>query len=102
MRQGSERLLKAFGRFPIGGARSSFLPGLTEVGDGLVPDLAADGMVGEAIDLLGQPGGMQLFDCRHDASMQHAPSVLEKTRVSDLVAQGMLECEFRLGDDFCL
>src|SRR2546427_11675575 len=38
MREGSERLLKAFGRFRVGGACGSLLPGLTEVGDGLGPD----------------------------------------------------------------
>ena len=59
-------------------------------------------MMGEAIHLLDQPGGMQLFDRRHNASVKGAPSVLEEARVGNLVAQGVLECEFTLGDDFRL
>src|SRR5437899_5199288 len=58
MRECLERLLKARDRFPIGRPCGSLRPGLTEVADGLVPHLAPEGMVGEAIDLLGQPGGM--------------------------------------------
>src|SRR2546427_7970520 len=52
-------------------------------------------MMGEAIHVLDQPGGMQLFDRRHNASVKGPPSVLEEARIRDLVAQGVLECEFR-------
>src|SRR2546428_789699 len=99
MREGSERLLKAGNRFPVGRAHDSLRAGPTKVADGLVPDLAAEGMVGETIDPPGQPGGILLFDRRHDARVKGAPSVLEETRVSSLVAQGVLEREFRLRDD---
>src|SRR2546428_5454906 len=76
--EGSERLLEARDGFPVGRARGGLRPGLTEIGDGLVPDLAPESMVGESIDLLGQPGGIELFDRRHDASVKRAPSVLEE------------------------
>src|SRR5439155_18356003 len=45
MREGSERLLKARDCFPVGRAFGGFRPSLTEVGDGLVPDLAPQRMV---------------------------------------------------------
>src|SRR2546425_5127135 len=78
MREGSERLLEARDRFPVSRACGSLRPGLTKVGDSLVPDLAPEGMVGEAIDLLGQPGGIQLFDRRQDLRVKGPPSVLEE------------------------
>src|SRR5437016_10799004 len=74
MREGSERLLKARDCFPVGRVRGGLRPGLTEVGDGLVPDLAPEGMVGETIDLLGQPVGIELFDRLHDLSVEDSPS----------------------------
>ena len=99
MRDGTERLLEPRDCFAIGRAGGSFRPGLTAVGDGLVPYLSPEGMVGEAIDLLGQPVGVELFDRLHDPSVEGPPSVLEDTRVADLVAQGMLERVLRLGDE---
>src|SRR2546427_3653928 len=97
MREGSERLFEPRDRFPVGRACGSLRPGLTAVGDGLVPYLSLEGMVGEAIDLLGQPVGVQLFDRLHDPSVEGPPSVLEDARVADLVAQGVLERTLQLG-----
>src|SRR3989441_5827468 len=74
MPESFERLLEARDCFPVGRARGGLRPGLTEVGDGLVPDLAPEGMVGETIDVLGQPVGIQLFDRRHSARVEGAPS----------------------------
>src|SRR2546427_6939971 len=99
MREGSERMFEPRDRFPVGRACGSLRPGLTAVGDGLFPYLSLEGMVGEAIDLLGQPVGVELFDRLHDPSVEGPPSVLEDTRVADLVAQGMLERVLRLGDE---
>src|SRR2546422_5707400 len=96
MPEGFERLFKARDGFPIGRAGGGLRPGLAGIGDGLVPDLAPEGMVGETIDVLGQPGGVQLFDRRHDASVKGPPSVSKEARVGDLVGQGVLERVFQL------
>src|SRR2546428_484876 len=85
MREGSERLRKAGDRFPVGGACGRLRAGLTEVADGLAPHRAAEGMVGETIEVFDQPVGVQLFDRRHDARVKGAPSVLEEARIRDLV-----------------
>src|SRR6266850_3391375 len=97
--EGFERLLEARDGFSMGQAGGSLHPGLTAVGDGLVPDRAPEGMVGEAIDLLGQPVGIDLFDRPHDPSVELLPSVLGETRVGDLVSERVLECVFHLGDE---
>src|SRR5207253_11442385 len=76
-----------------------FRPRLTEVSHSLVPDLAPEGMVGETIDVLGQAVGIQLFDRHHNPSVEGPATVLEDTRVGDLVAQGVLERIFQLGDE---
>src|SRR6266849_4730463 len=99
MREGSERLLEARYRFPVGGACGSLRSGLTEVGDGLVPDLAPEGMMSEAINLLSQPVGVLLFDRRHDPSVEDLSSVLEEARVGDLVGEGVLERVLQFGDE---
>src|SRR3989441_10912243 len=99
MREGSERMFEPRDRFPVGRACGSLPPGLTAVGDGLFPYLSLEGMVGEAIDLLGQPVGVQLFDRLHDPSVEGPPSVLEDACVADLVAQGVLERTLQLGDE---
>src|SRR5713101_1112426 len=74
MCKGRERLLEAHNRFPAGRACSSLRPGLTEVGEGLVPDFAPKGMVGEAIDVVDQPVAIQLFDCLHDLNVESPSS----------------------------
>ena len=56
-------------------------------------------MMSEAVNLLGEAVGMQLLDRRHDPSVENPPSVLQETRVDDLVAQGVLERIFHLGDE---
>ena len=86
MREGGERLLEACDGFPVGGTCGGLHPGLTGVGDGLVPDLAPEGMVGETIDLLGQPVGIESFDRLHGPSMKGPPAVVEDARVANLVA----------------
>ena len=67
MGEGSERLFETRHSFPVGRAVGGLCPGLTEIGDGLVPDFPPEGMVGEAIDVLSQPVGMQVFNRRQDS-----------------------------------
>src|SRR5713101_7809940 len=99
MREGSERLLKAGDRFPVGGACGGLRPGLTKVTDRLVPDLGQERMVREAINLLGETVAIALFDRLHDPCVEGPPLVLEQAGIGDLVGEGVLERESRLGDD---
>jgi len=91
MREGSERLLKAADRFSVGSTRGSLRTRPTEVVDGLVPDLATEGMMGEAIDVLGQPIGIKLFDCLHDPGVNGPSAVFKEARIGDFLSQRMFE-----------
>ena len=53
-----ERLLEAGGRLPVGRALHRLHPGLTEIGDGLLPRLAPERVVGQALDVLREPLGV--------------------------------------------
>ena len=55
VRERVQRLLEAGHGLAVGRARHGLGAGLAEVGDGLVPHLAAQGVVGQPLDLLGQP-----------------------------------------------
>ena len=53
-----ERLLEAGGRLPVGRARHRLPSGLTEIADGLLPHLAPERVVGQALDVLREPLGV--------------------------------------------
>src|SRR4029453_15879953 len=53
MLRGDQRLLKGYRRFPIGRAPLGLASRLPAVEEGLVPDLAPEGMGGQAVDMVG-------------------------------------------------
>jgi len=56
------RLLIAAQRLPVSRPRRDFLACLAEVVDGLVPRLAAERMMGQPLDVIGQPVRIGVFD----------------------------------------
>ena len=56
-------------------------------------------MLGQPVDLLGQPVGSKAFESLHDVGVQRAPSLLQQTAVGDLVRQGVLEGVFALWEE---
>ena len=66
-------------------------PGLAEIGDRLLPQLAAQGVMGQPLDLLGEPVGREPLDRLDDAGVEGAPPVLEQAPVGHLVRQRVLE-----------
>ena len=52
MGQGEQRLLEGEHRLPIGGAQEGFVAGLPAIGDGLVPALPAQGVLGQSFHVL--------------------------------------------------
>src|SRR5262249_673365 len=64
------------------GGRSLALLG--EVGQRLPPHLAAEGMMGEACRMLGQPLGIEPLQDFDDSRMKPATALLEKAAVRDL------------------
>ena len=99
MQAGIERLLEVSHGLAVGRSRHGLLPRLPEVRQGLVPHLTAQGMVGEAFDLLGAPIPSERFEGLDDVSMEASPPLLEHTAVGYLVGQGMLEGVFGVGKE---
>src|SRR5262249_18638226 len=65
--------------------------GLAEVANGLVPDLTANRMVGEPLDVLRQTVRIDALDGLGDSGVQGAAALVEQPAVGDLVRQRMLE-----------
>ena len=94
--QGGQRLLEERRGLTIGRARRRLLAGLSGVGDGLLPDLAAQGVVGQPLDVLVQAVAVRRSIAVDDPGVQRLAALLEQAAVRDLVGQGMLERVLRL------
>jgi hypothetical protein len=72
--------------------------GLPAVGDSLVPDLASQGMVRQAVDLLSSLVGREGLQDLDQARVQSPPPLPQEAPVGHLVRQGMREGVFGLGE----
>src|SRR2546428_14115552 len=72
------RLLKAAQRLPVSRPRRGLLARLAEVVEGLVPCLAAERVMGEALDVLGQPVRIGAFDGADERGGQGLAPFLER------------------------
>ena len=97
--QRRQRLLEVCDRLAVGRARERLGAGLPEVGDGLSHSFAPERMVGQPVDVLGQPVGIEPLDGLHDPAVEGAPPVLEQAAVGDLVGEGVLERVFDVGEE---
>ena len=77
MRQGVQRLLEAGGRFPVGRPPVRLGPGLTEVADGLLPQLTPGRVVTQLFHVLRQTTSMECLYRLDDPGVEGAPAVLE-------------------------
>jgi len=91
-------LLEVPQRLVVGRAREGLGARLTQVGQRLVPHLAVEGMVGEALDLFSETIAIEPLDGVHDPGMQGAASLVEKALIGDLVREGVLEGVLDLGE----
>ena len=91
MPEGRQRLLEAAHRLPVGRSRQCLGAGLTEVRDRLLPQLAPHGMVGQPLDVLGQPVRIAAFDGADDPGVQGLAPVLEQGAVGDFMGERVLE-----------
>ena len=53
-------------------------------------------MVGQPVDLLDQPVGVELFDGLDDPRMENAPPLLQEAPIGNLVGEGVLEGVFEI------
>jgi hypothetical protein len=77
MLEGAERLLAIPHGLAVGRPRQGLLSRLPAVRYDLVPDLAAQGMMGQAFHLFSYAVSGELFQGRDDAGMQRSPPLLE-------------------------
>ena len=79
--EGPERLLQVGNGLAIGGPRHGPEPRLAEIRDRLLPHLPAQGVMGEAVGLLGDALGSEPLDGLGDAGVQGALSSPRRRRV---------------------
>jgi hypothetical protein len=83
----------------IGGARGRLRSRLTEIPEGPLPELAADRMVGQPLDLLCESIAMDHLDGGHQAGMESAPPLTEQAPIRHLVGEGVLERVLQLREE---
>src|SRR5262245_37818222 len=76
--------------------------GLTEIRYRLLPQVAPDGVMGEALDLLAKAVAVEHLDGLDRPRMQYSPPLLQESPVRHLVREGVLECVFEVGEQLCL
>ena len=99
MGQRRQRFLEAPDGFPVDRAGEGLGTGLLEVGDRLRPVLAQKRMVGQPVDVLGQPVRIGPLDGLHDSDVEGAPPVLEQAAVGHFVGQRVLEGVLDIRED---
>ena len=89
--EGSERLLQVGDGLAVGPPRHGPEPRLTEIGDRLLPQLPAQGVMRQPFCLLGHVLGREPLDGLSDAGVQGALPVVEQPLVCHLVSECVLE-----------
>src|SRR5262245_3012019 len=56
-------------------------------------------MVGQPVDVLSQPVGVEPLDGLYDPAVESTPPVLEQAAISDFVGQGMLEGVLKIREE---
>ena len=90
-RSAAERLLQVGNGLAVGGPRHGPEPRLAEIGDRLLPQLPAQGVVGQPLGLLGDALGREPLEGLGDAGVEGALPVVEQPLVRHLVREGVLE-----------
>jgi hypothetical protein len=89
--EGPERLLQVGNGLAIRGPRHGPEPGLAEIRDRLLPQLPAQGVIGQPLRLLGDALGREPLDGLDDAGVQGTLPVVEQPLVRHLVRERVFE-----------
>ena len=92
-----QSLLEVCDRLPSGRASRRFLTGLVKIFHRLFPQLAAQRVVRQPLNLFGEAIRIQFLDRFHDPRMKRAAALLEQASVCDFVSQRVLESVFEVG-----
>jgi len=90
-RKCAERLLQVSNGLTVGAPLYGPEPRLAEIGDRLLSQLSAQGVMGKALGLLGDAFGREPLDRLGDAGVQNALPIPQQPLVSDLVSQCVFE-----------
>jgi hypothetical protein len=77
--------------FGVGCPRDGPEPRLAEIGDCPLPQLPAQGVVGQPFSLLADALGSEPLDGPGDAGVQSAPPVVEQALIGHLMRERVLE-----------
>src|SRR5882724_9072630 len=99
VREGAKRLLEGGQGLAVRRAHRGAQTSLAEVRDGPLPHFASQGVVGEPLDVLGEPIGIEPLDHLDDARVQLTTSLLQKGAVSHVVRERVLEGVFEVGKE---
>src|SRR5438445_1081500 len=91
MPEGNQRLLEASDGLSVGRSPQCLGTTLSEVRDRQLPHLTPHGMVGQPLDVLGQPVRIAALDGADNAGVQLLAPFLEQSAVSDFMGERMLE-----------
>jgi hypothetical protein len=94
--QSQQRLLEACHRLPVGRPCQCFSASLMKICGRLLPQLPAHGMVGQPLDVLGQPVRIAALDGDDDPRVKGLAPILEQRAIGDFMGQRMLEGVLRL------
>ena len=97
--EGAKRLLEGGEGLAICRAHRRSHTDLAEVRDRLVPHFPSAGVVGESLDVLGEPVGIEPLDHLDDARVQLTASLLQKGAVGHLVRERVLEAVLEVGKE---
>src|SRR5262249_477951 len=79
-------------------SRGRLSSGLLKIMYCLLLQLGPDGVMGEPLDLLPEPVGVQLFYGIHDARVDVAAALVEHPSVGDVVGEGGLQGLLQVGE----
>src|SRR5262249_28087466 len=94
-----QRLVEVGNRLPVGGPRHGPDSGLPEIRDRLLPQLSAQGVVGETLGLLGHAFACEAFESLGNAGVKGALPVKEQLSVRDVLSESVLERVLEIGKE---
>ena len=89
--QDLQRLLEPGGGLAVGGMSERLRARLAEIACRSIPALTTAGMMGESLDVLAQPVGIEMLDGVHDPGMERGARLSQQRVVGNLASQAVPE-----------
>src|SRR2546430_4220385 len=99
MRERRDGRFVADDRFAVGGSPPGFPRRAMEVVDRFLPELTAEGVVSEPLEMLGEAVGIERLDCLRESGMEQSSAIVEQAPVGDVVSQRVLERDLDIREE---